>query len=142
MTKANAETRPIHQLPTTNYQIHAPKGALDFRQQLFLQRGFRHEADDLVHELSAFEEEHGRDGAHAVFGGDGAVFIHVDLCDGHLAIQLGGELLEDRRDRFAGPAPGRPKIDEDRRSGGRDGVLESAVGEVGDFIGNNDDLTL
>ncbi len=68
-------------------------------------------ANDLLDLFAIFKEEHGRDGADAVFGGDGVVVIDVDLGNGHLTGELGGELGEDGSDGFAGAAPGGPEID-------------------------------
>ena len=49
--------------------------------------------------------------------GDLRVVVDVDLRDRELAVELGGELLEDRRDRLAGAAPGGPEIDEHGETG-------------------------
>src|SRR2546423_12561541 len=76
--------------------------------------GLRVGADEAAHRLTALEEDQGRDAAHAELRGVLLVAVGVDLVELDLAGVLAGELLDDRRNRFAGLAPGRPEIDEDR----------------------------
>lgn len=74
-------------------------------------------ANDLILDLAIFEEQQKWDGAHAVFDGEFAGFIDIDLADFGLAIDFGGELIEDGTDHFAGTAPFRPEVDEDGDGG-------------------------
>jgi UDPglucose 6-dehydrogenase len=64
----------------------------------------------VVNDLAVFKQQHRRDGADAVIGGNGVVVVDVDLGDLNLAGHLGGDFFEDRRDCFAGAAPGCPEI--------------------------------
>ena len=45
------------------------------------------------------------------------VVVDVELGDAELAGVLGGDLVEDRGDHLAGPAPLGPEVDEDRLVG-------------------------
>ena len=59
-----------------------------------------------------------------------------NLGDLEFAVQLGGELLEDRGDRLAGAAPRGPEVDEHGRARGIDGRLETLGGELSDLVGH------
>src|SRR5579862_9061417 len=63
--------------------------------------------------LPAGEEDHRRDREHVVARGDARLLVHVHPRN------LDRELLEDWLECFARAAPGRPEVDEHRRSGDR-----------------------
>jgi len=50
----------------------------------------------------------------------------------HLACQIAGQLLKRGADHTAGPAPGRPQIDDDGNLGGLRDLSEGCVVGVGD----------
>src|SRR5438067_1761284 len=58
------------------------------------------------------------------------VRVHIELGDAHVVL-LRGDLLEDRSDHAARPAPGRPEVDQDGRARLEDLLLECAVGDDG-----------
>src|SRR5262249_3736788 len=58
------------------------------------------------------------------------VDVHLDQLDP--ACQVAGELLQRGTDHAAGPAPGRPQIDDDRNLGGFCHVAEGGVVGLGD----------
>src|SRR4029079_11572482 len=51
-------------------------------------------------------------------------------------LPLAGDLLQDRCDHAARPAPGRPEVDEDGVLGLEDVSLEARVGDVGQGAGH------
>ena len=68
-------------------------------------------ADDLIHQLSALEEQDGGNGADAVLGGDRRIGVHIHLPDLEtLGLVLLGQLLHDGGDHAARPAPRRPEV--------------------------------
>ena len=79
--------------------------------------------------LAVLEHHQRRDRADAELGGDLRVLVDVELGDLHLALHLGGDLFERRRDHAAGPAPFRPEIDYDRLARLDDVGLEAGVGD-------------
>src|SRR4029077_4432113 len=62
-------------------------------------------ADDRLLGLAVLEQDHRRDRAHAEQRRVAGVVVDVDLRERDLGMLL-GELLQDRRDGPAGPAPG------------------------------------
>jgi len=58
------------------------------------------------------------------------VDVHFDQLDP--ACQVAGELLERGADHAAGPAPGRPQVDEDRNPGGLGDLPEGGVVSISD----------
>src|SRR5262245_65084379 len=64
-------------------------------------------------DLAVGEDEQSRDAHDVVATGQIGVVVHVQLGDGDLALLLDGDLLEDRGDELARPAPLGP---EDRKS--------------------------
>ena len=81
-------------------------------------------ADELGGELAVLERLHGRDPLDPERGGDVRVGVGVELGQRDLALALGDELLEHRRQLAAGPAPGGPEVDDHRHLlGALDDVL-------------------
>src|SRR5664279_4124486 len=76
-------------------------------------------ADDRRARLAAFEERHRRDREHLVPRCDLGVLVDVELRERDAAGRALGELVEERLDRVAGPAPRRPEVDDDRSGGDR-----------------------
>jgi len=73
------------------------------------------QTDDLVSHLAFIKQEQRRYGANAVFGGDPLLFIDVNLDDFDPALVFISQLIQNRRDHFAGPAPLRPEINKHGR---------------------------
>ncbi len=86
-------------------------------------------ADDLVLHFAVLEEEQEGDRADAVFDGELAGVVDIDLADLGAAGDVGGELIDDGSDHFAGAAPFGPEVDEDRHVGVNDFGLEIGFGE-------------
>src|SRR5258705_7676757 len=82
--------------------------------------------------LPAAQDQQGRDGLGPEPLRDlrRGIDVHLDQLD--LACQVAGELLERGADHAAGPAPGRPQIDEDRNLGGLGDLAEGRVVGVSD----------
>jgi len=85
--------------------------------------------DDLVSHFAVLEEQEQRDGTHVVFHGEIAGVIHVHLANLRLAIEIGGDLIEDRADHFAWTTPFSPEIHEDGHVGIDYFGLEIRVGK-------------
>src|SRR5690606_10680189 len=77
--------------------------------------------------LAALEHDHGGHAAHAVLTRRDGRIVDVELADLDRSDELVGHLIDDGRERLAGPAPGRRKVDEDRYLGGEDLLLEVQV---------------
>ena len=72
------------------------------------------ETDDLVDDLAALEDHHGRDAAHHVLHGRLGVVVDVELAHRDLARVIGRQRLDRRREHAAGAAPLRPEVDDHR----------------------------
>src|SRR5579884_3274425 len=70
----------------------------------------RAEADDGAARGSVGEQHHGRDREDLVAAGELRMIVDVESPDVDVLL----ELLEDGLERAAGPAPGRPEVDDDR----------------------------
>src|SRR3954468_18860821 len=114
------------------------EGALHHRVQLRLRR----RADQLIRDLAVLEEEQGGDAHHVVLLRDILMRVDVELADLQLALVFGGELVDERRDGAAGPAPGGPEIDQDGLGGGQDLALEVFVGKGRHVRARHQNLTL
>src|SRR5256885_10187448 len=99
--------------------------ALHHRIQLRL----RHRPHDLVRHLAVLEEQQGGNAHHAVLLRHVLVRVDVQLADLQLALVLGGELIDERRDGAARAAPGSPERSEDGILGPQDLALEVLVGK-------------
>src|ERR1041385_1277269 len=77
---------------------------------------------------AVLEQHEQRDAARVELRGQARVVVDVELAEADVAA-LGGELLDDRRDHAARPAPRRPEVDHPRTSG--DHPIEVAVVERG-----------
>ena len=80
-------------------------------------------ADERLLRAAVREEDHGRNREHVIPGGDLRVVVDVDPGELDPACGLALELLEDRPDRLARPAPRRPEVD-DERPFGANGLVE------------------
>eukprot|EP00955_Chlamydomonas_euryale_P021918 231191-Chlamydomonas_euryale.AAC.9 len=69
-----------------------------------------HCADDSVHLLAALEDHHSGDRANAVIGGNVGGLVGVELDALELALVLLAELVDERSNHAAWPAPRRPEI--------------------------------
>src|SRR5882672_6458604 len=85
-------------------------GRSDPLLQLLLGRG----ADLARGKLAVLEQHQGRNRHDAVFLRRLRALVDIELEDLDLAAERAGDLLERRRDHFAGPAPLGPEIDHDR----------------------------
>jgi hypothetical protein len=83
---------------------------VDPTKQIF----FARHTGDLVVQLPVFEEEQGRDGANVVLKRKALIFVNVNFSDLDCAGFFTGNLVQERGNHFAGTAPFRPKIDNDR----------------------------
>ncbi len=87
----------------------------------------------MVGDLPLLEQQQGGDGADAELGGQVLMFVNVDFADADAAIVLLGELVQNRSQHFAGPAPFGPEIHQNRL-----GRLDYFFGEV--LLGQNHDI--
>ncbi len=83
------------------------------RCQFGLEIFFLCQADDLFFHLTGLEEENRWNCTDAVFRGELLVVVYIHFRNRGAVTDFAGELLEDRSNRFAGAAPGGPKVDED-----------------------------
>src|SRR5437763_1739494 len=83
----------------------------------------RAHADDRSERFTVLEQDHGRDRQHVVAGTEPGLVVDVHPRDGD------GKLLEDRLERLARAAPGRPEVHEQRPA--RDRVVERPPVELG-----------
>ena len=74
---------------------------------------------------TALEQREGRDAAYAVPGGQFLRLFGVELGNPHCRFELPGRLFVGWRHRPAGPAPGRPEIDQDREIAASDLFFET-----------------
>jgi len=79
---------------------------LELRREL----GLWNRAQHLIDDLAVLEEENQRDRANAEALREALILIYVNLCNLCLAGIFTGELLEDRTDHAARPAPGSPEV--------------------------------
>ena len=87
-------------------------------------------AGELVLDAAVDEQLAVRDATDAVGARDLLLFVGVELDERHAAGELGGDLVEDRRERAARRAPRRPEVDEHgrrRRALEHDGLEVGAV---------------
>jgi hypothetical protein len=71
-------------------------------------------ADKSINFLSVLENKQRRDALYAETPGGRLIRIHIEFADADLSAELFGQLLDDRRDHAARPAPGCPEIDQNR----------------------------
>jgi len=98
-----------------------------------LQRVFVREPDDLLHDLTALEQQQRRDAADAELERRIRILIHVQLSDDHLAVVILRQLVDRGRQPLARAAPFCPEINEYGRSA-RDRLVEVAVGQCLHFF--------
>ena len=96
--------------------------------------GLGQRADELGGDRAVLEQLDRGDAADALGPGDGLVLVGVELHELDPAGVLGGELLEDRAEHAAGPAPRRPEVDQDGDGAraGHDVAGERGVGGLGE----------
>ena len=89
-------------------------------------------ADEAVDDLAVLQRVHGRDRLHLERLADRRVLVDVDLGQHDLAVGLVDDLLEDRAERPARPAPRRPQVDDDghRLRPLDDLGLERGIGDI------------
>src|SRR5437868_5217034 len=87
-------------------------------------------ADDLIYDLTALEDEHGRHGADAVGHRRFRVLIDIDFADDGTALIFIRKFFDDRRDHAAGATPGRREIDEGWLITLEHVALEGGVGKM------------
>src|ERR1700691_2122347 len=68
------------------------------------------ESNDLVGDLAIFEDDEGGDATDAIAHGGRGVAVDVHLHDLELSVVLGGNLIDDGRERATRPTPGGPEI--------------------------------
>jgi hypothetical protein len=78
--------------------------------------------------LSVLEQHHGWDRRDPVTLGEGRLLVDVDLRELELAGPLLDDLVEHGRHHVTRLAPLRPEVDEDRRVGGEDLLIEALLG--------------
>ena len=86
--------------------------------------------DELLHELTVLQDDHGRDGHDAELLRHLAVGIDIELSDLGGSFKIGGQFIDDRRKLPTGAAPFRPEIDDDRLGGLHGLGCEIGVGEL------------
>src|SRR5579863_9672752 len=78
-----------------------------------LNRFLRNISDDLFLHFSTLEHQQGGDAAHAITHGRSAVVVNIHFADLEFALVVLGQLLNDRSDCLARPAPNSPEVDQD-----------------------------
>src|SRR5262249_26668777 len=91
-----------------------PNAVSDDPGELAEQRCLRLGTNDLLDDLAVLENAHGRDGHDLVPLRDRRVLVDVQLDYVDLVGVLAGDLLENRGDHPAGPAPFGPVVNDDR----------------------------
>src|SRR5204862_387236 len=86
--------------------------------------------DESLHRLALVEHHQCRDAHHVVAHRRLRVVVDVELDNAQLALVLGGDLLERRRDHLARTAPLGPEIDEDGRFRAPDRLVERVVRKI------------
>src|SRR5262249_36033733 len=71
------------------------------------------EAETLLRFLAAVEAEHLGNAGAAVADGDFLAIVDVQFAHLHLVVEMGRQVVNDRRQRPTGPPPGLPEIDDD-----------------------------
>jgi hypothetical protein len=82
--------------------------------QEFAQLAFGQRAGKPVHQLPVLHQDHGGHRADLERARELLLLVHVHLGQFEGAVVLGRELLEDRAQRLARAAPGRPEVDQHR----------------------------
>ena len=83
------------------------------------------QTDNLLRDLALLEEEQRGNGLDAVFRGQGLLLINVHFADPDPASVFFGQLIQNGPEHFAGTAPFRPEINQDRC-----GRLEDFSGKI------------
>src|SRR5262245_58740940 len=96
-------------------------------------------ADQLLHHAPVLEQDHRGDREDLVLDGGLLVLVHVEL-DYPQVLALVANLLEDRRDHAARPAPRRPEVDEYCGVCLKDLDVEGCVGHIADLPGHGSPL--
>src|SRR4051812_3324596 len=87
-------------------------------------------ADHGLLRLAVREQDRGRDRQDAVPRGGLDVLVDVQLREGDAVTVVAFELVQDRLDGAAGPAPGRPEVDDDGAARRDDLALERVVAQL------------
>src|SRR5437763_942847 len=97
---------PLRAGGSTTYRIKRSDVAVKESSEL----RFRERTDPGRLDVAVLEEHQRRDSPDAELGRHVLVLVDVDLGDLQAALVLLGDLVQDRRDRLAGPAPFGPVI--------------------------------
>jgi hypothetical protein len=73
-----------------------------------------YQSHDLIHNISVFDNQEGRQGLNPEKSRHTRIGLHVEGGDLRSSTELYGDLLDHWRQGAAGTAPRRPDIDEDR----------------------------
>ena len=98
------------------------------------QLGFAQSADFGGSECAVFKEHQSRNTANAKFGGDFPVFIHIHFGNVQFACIGGRNLVQNRRNHFARPAPFSPVVHQYRMGRFQHFGFKSGIGDVFDEI--------
>jgi hypothetical protein len=93
----------VRHLPAENFLSQR----FDSAKQIF----FARDAGNLIAQLAVLKKEQSRDRANVVLERETLIFVHVNFRYLDRARFFARNLIEQRRDHFAGAAPFRPKID-------------------------------
>ena len=85
------------------------------RSQELAQLALRQRAGETIDQLPALDQHDGRHRADLERGREFLLLVDIHLGQPEGAAVFAGQLLQDRAERLAGPAPGRPEIDQHRR---------------------------
>ena len=94
-------------------------------------------ANKSINDFTALEQHARWDGANTVSASGLRILIGIHLADAHPAIIVGCQFFNDRCQHFAGTAPRRPKIDEDRLIGLENFSLKVVVRKIHDILSHN-----
>src|SRR5215203_3612478 len=115
-------------LPGTAGSVR-PARLSGFGEAVELEGGLDHlfgeRADDGLGLLARLEERYGRDAGDPEVAGERRLGVHIDLRNLHRSIVLGGDLVHDRGNLPARPAPRRPEVNQYGDLGIQNFVLES-----------------
>ena len=105
------------------YEIEGLQVLLNGRSQCCL----RHSSNDCIHLLAILEDHYSRDAANTVLSSDARALVSVKLKALQLAGVLLSNLIDQRRNHAAGPAPWGPEIDKDGNIAFENEALECSV---------------
>jgi hypothetical protein len=86
--------------------------------------------DNCALHFATLEKVNGRNGSDSILSGDGRVVVYVDLDYVNLFTILHGNLIQDRSELTAGPAPFGPEVHDYRLFGGQNVGAETCVSYI------------